>query len=61
MSRNGYEIGQRLIWTTHDFPPIPTRSFDWSATEDSYEPGCPVGHGATEQDAIADLLTQLED
>ena len=41
--------------------PIPLRQFDWSATEDSYEPGLPVGYGRTEQEAIADLLEQIED
>lgn len=43
--------------------PIPLRQFDWSATDgDTYDgPGCPIGHGATEHDAIADLMDQLED
>ena len=40
--------------------PIPPRQFDWSAVTDSYEPGCPIGYGLTEQEAIADLLAQLE-
>ena len=41
--------------------PIPPRNFDWSAVDDNYEPGCPIGFGATEQEAIDDLLAQLED
>lgn len=50
-----------VINTRHEFPPIPDRSFDWCATDDNYEPGCPIGLGATELDAIVDLLDQLED
>lgn len=42
------------------YPPIPLRQFDWSATFDNYEPGCPCGWGRTEQEAIADLLEQAE-
>jgi len=40
--------------------PIPMRQFDWSATEDGYEPGRPIGYGRTEQEAIDDLKEQLE-
>jgi hypothetical protein len=58
------------IHTAFDYPPIPTRSFDWSAVTDNYD--CdgdsegfftthPVGHGATEDEALADLIGQLED
>lgn len=50
------------IRTSFDYPPIPLRNCDWSAIDDdTYEPGCPIGHGATEQEAIADLLMQLEE
>jgi len=43
-------------------PPIPLRGFDWSAVDDdTYEPGEPMGWGETEQEAIADLLEQLEE
>jgi hypothetical protein len=42
-------------------PPIPDRRYDWSAVTDDYEPGHPVGHGETEEAAIADLVEQLED
>lgn len=41
--------------------PIPTRQFDWSATDDNYEPGCPIGFGSTEEEAIADLMVQIEE
>ena len=49
------------IVTSYVFPPIPTRAFDWSAVTDNYEPGCPIGYGATEADAIADLLSLLDE
>lgn len=41
--------------------PIPMRQFDWSAIDDNtYDgPGSPIGYGRTEQDAIADLMEQL--
>jgi hypothetical protein len=58
------------IQTSFDYPPIPIRSMDWSAIDsDTYDVDCdvdgyfscgPVGRGATEQEAIDDLLEQLE-
>lgn len=58
------------IHTSFDYPPIPDRSCDWSAVTDDYDADCdqdgffsthPMGHGATEADALADLKIQLED
>lgn len=61
------------IKTSFDYPPIPVRNFDWSAIDSDtfdadydYESGqyvtkCPIGHGATEAEAIQDLLDQIED
>lgn len=54
------------IRTSHDYPPVPFRNADWSAIdEDTYDGGeednCPVGRGATEQDAINDLVQQMVD
>lgn len=49
------------IITEHVRPPIPTRNCDWSAVTDDYEPGHPIGWGATEQEAIADLKEKLAD
>jgi hypothetical protein len=49
------------IHTSYDPKPIPIRGYDWSAIEDSYEPGMPVGYGRTEEKALEDLLEQLED
>jgi len=47
------------IVTAFVYPPIPIRNMDWCATTDDYEPGCPMGNGATEAEAIADLKEQL--
>lgn len=49
------------IVTSFDYPPIPDRRFDWSAIDDNtYDgEGCPVGRGATEQEAINDLLDHI--
>ena len=62
-SWRGESEGKMTIKTYHDFPSIPIRSFDWSAIdEDTYcgcgECRCLIGHGATEQEAIAGLLEQ---
>lgn len=49
------------IRTNYD-PWFPVASFDWSAVDDdTYEPGGPIGYGATEQEAINDLMAQLEE
>ena len=47
------------IRTENVFPPIPTRLFDWCATYDGYEPGDPIGWGATKDAAIKDLLDEF--
>ena len=48
------------IVTTFVYPPIPLRQFDWQAIYDDDEPDddgrMDAGHGATEQEAIADLI-----
>jgi hypothetical protein len=38
--------------------PVPGRQFDYSAIRDGYEPGCPIGYGATWGEAVIDLLQQ---
>jgi hypothetical protein len=50
-----------MIRTSFDVKPIPSRGFDWSATDGDYDLGDPIGWGATEQEAIADLRSQLDD
>lgn len=53
-------MASRKIVTTHVFPPIPIRSMDWQAHYDGDEPNDDgqmlVGNGATEQEAIEDLV-----
>lgn len=53
------------IQTNFWMKPIPPRQFDWSAWRDGDEPNddgqMTIGYGATEQDAINDLLEQIED
>ena len=49
------------IITRNIYPPIPIREFDWTAVTDNYDLGSPVGYGRTEQEAIADLLMQIEE
>ncbi len=52
----------RKINTEFVYPPIPYRGSDWMATYDDYDGApdisCPMGKGATEQEAIDDLLSQ---
>jgi hypothetical protein len=40
--------------------PIPMRNADWEATLDNYEPGHPIGFGATQEDAVEDLRVVYE-
>lgn len=59
------------ITTEYWAKPIPDRSMDWSAIDsDTYDCDCdqdgffslgPIGYGATEEAAIADLLEKIED
>jgi hypothetical protein len=45
------------IITSHVYPPIPTRDHDWCAYRDGDEErSSRYGWGATEQEAIADLI-----
>ncbi len=53
-------MSEPKIQTSPIFPPIPIRGLDWCAHFDNYEPGQPIGHGATEQEAIEDLKEQTE-
>jgi hypothetical protein len=52
--------GGMKIVTDYWPKPIPLRCFDWTACSDDYEPGMPVGYGATEAEAIADLLENYD-
>lgn len=48
------------IKTQHIAPPIPNRNFDWCAyDDDTYDgDGSRIGYGATEREAIDNLLEQ---
>ena len=47
------------IMTHYECPPIPVHDCD--CDEDGFFSLSPVGRGATEAEAIADLMQQLED
>ena len=54
------------VYTSFDYLPIPYRGADWSAVDcdcdqNGFYSNCPVGRGATEQEAIDDLLEQIEE
>jgi hypothetical protein len=52
------------IVTEYVCPPLPIRFFDWRAYDgDTYDPenNNPTGWGRTKEDAIADLLRQIEE
>ena len=50
----------RVIEVEHVFPPIPSTEYDYSATFEGYEPGDPLGRGATIKAAVQDLLAKLD-
>ncbi len=50
----------RQIRTEFWAKPMPFRGCDWTAVFDGYEPGCALGYGATESEAIHDLLQLVE-
>jgi hypothetical protein len=54
-------VSHPKIRTSHVFPPIPQRQFDYAAVFDGYEPGDSIGYGRDEQEAIDDLLEQWND
>lgn len=54
------KIGEK-IKTHYEYPPIPDRRFDWCAVTDNYEPGCQIGWGRCETDAVEDLIAEIED
>ena len=52
----------RIIRTSNPRPPIPVRMFDWRAWfEDDGEEARRYGYGATEADAILDLINEYGD
>lgn len=59
------EYNGRKIITHFDHPPIPIRNCDWSAVFEDYDgaedSNCAIGRGATENEAMQDLIEQVED
>jgi hypothetical protein len=53
-----FEESHKVV-TEYVYPPIPIRCYDWQATLEGYDEGDPIGQGATEAEAIADLREQL--
>lgn len=49
------------IVTSHIYPPIPLRQFDWCAYRDGTAEDGNYGYGATEAEAIAALLEWEEE
>ena len=50
------------IRTSHIYPPIPIRSYDWMAWVDGREEDTTLqGYGATEAQAIAELQERIEE
>jgi hypothetical protein len=49
------------IRTDYWMKPSHDRRYDWEAYPEDWDLGIPVGHGATEFEAIVDLQMQLED
>lgn len=47
------------IVTTFVAPPIPVNFMDWEAVLDNYDGDDKIGRGATEQEAIDDLLDKI--
>jgi hypothetical protein len=54
-----HQINGIKVRTGHT--PTPWAKFDWSAVDDNYDEGGTIGYGATETEAIADLIEQIEE
>lgn len=57
-----HQINGIRVRTSFEFPPIPVRKFDWFAVDDdTYDGEGPIGMGATEAEAIEDLLALIDE
>ena len=52
---------ERKITTEYEKTPVKNRDYDWSAFREDFDLGEPIGYGATEQEAINDLLEKEEE
>ena len=51
-----YKASDGTVWSiSGDAKPIPVRHFDWSATDQDYEPGEKIAYGATKEECIASI------
>jgi len=59
------EHNGRKIITNYWAKPIPTNKYDWEAVFDDYDgapdSNCPIGHGATQKDAVQNLIENCEE
>lgn len=53
-------LGKKIV-TSHVYPPIPIRSWDWCAYPDGEEELGHYGWGATEAEAVEELIISLRD
>lgn len=53
---NPFDRTKPRIVTSHIFPPIPVRDFDWCAHYDGEEEAGNYGYGHTEAEAIQDFI-----
>jgi hypothetical protein len=51
--------GNKKIVTSHIYPPIPIRDFDWCAYFDGEEELGGYGYGRTEAEAVSDFIANL--
>lgn len=59
---NGYRIStDQSDPYSHDWIAVDDNTYDADCDQDGFFSTCPMGHGRTEQEAIQDLLDQLED
>jgi hypothetical protein len=52
---------ERKIIVSHVFPPIPLRNYDYCAFFEGDEESLQYGYGATEEEAIANLLAAFDE
>ena len=56
-------MGKQIIATDYWAKPIPDRSFDWEARFCAFngDDNQPIGHGATEREAVIELVNEAMD
>lgn len=54
-------MGKQTIIISYEYPPVPSRQFDWRAGYDGQEEDGKDGFGETPTAALADLLSNYEE